>query len=178
MKQLSSDDFPILSEIVSWGLVKAKLTLDTKVDEALVSNISIVPNIGERYVIIQLKSGLWELPGGTREPGEHFMDTIRRETLEELGAELLSYRIMGQFHCESSAEKPYRPHIPHPRFVRLVGFGEVELTRLPLNPPDGEQVTVVDTVSIDEAMRRFEQQGRYDLAEIYKLAHWMRRCNG
>ncbi|CAM3949002.1 hypothetical protein L1N85_00500 [Paenibacillus alkaliterrae] len=68
----------------------------------------------------------------------------------------------------------YRPHIPHPDFVRLVGYGEVKLVGEPLNPPDGEQVIAVEMVDIDEAVRKFEEIGRSDIAELYKMAHRIR----
>jgi 8-oxo-dGTP pyrophosphatase MutT (NUDIX family) len=153
------------------GFVENCFSLDYKVDESLVSNISIIPTVGDRYVVMKLDNGKWELAGGTLEPNEHHMHALVREVKEELGAELVSYTLFGCFKCHSAAVEPYRPHIPHPDFVRLIGFGEVDLVGKPLNPPDGEQVIAVEVVDIDEAVRRFEEIGRFDIAELYKMAH-------
>jgi len=39
-----------------------------------------------------LLAGLWEFPGGKREPGESLLETVRREVREEVGAELVGVR--------------------------------------------------------------------------------------
>lgn len=174
MSSLSTEQFPALSTSIHWGIIEAEFRLDGIVDETLVSNVSIIPFIGDRCVVFQLDNGNWELPGGTLEPGERYMDGLKRELMEELGAELLSYQIFGQFHCTSSALEPYRPHIPHPNFVRIIGYGDVVLIGKPLNPEDGEQVVAVEVVEIDEAIRRFREQNRYDIAEMYRLAYVLR----
>ncbi|GGD55703.1 NUDIX hydrolase [Paenibacillus nasutitermitis] len=168
----------VLSDWIDWEIVKSRFTVDEVTDEAFISNISIIPTVGSKYVMIQLENGRWELPGGTLEPGEHYKDALQREVQEELGANLLTYEIFGHFKCRSIAEKPFRAHIPHPHFIRLVGFGEVELVGKPLNPLDAEQVAVVDVVDIDEAVRRLEAGGRYDIADLYKLAHYIRSEKG
>ena len=134
MRQVTLDHYPTLSKPIVWGPVHAKFALTDSFDEKLVSNVSIVPCAGDKYIIFQVVNGMWELPGGTLEPGEHYMDGLRREVIEELGGELLSYTLFGQFQCESKAEAPYRAHIPHPRFVRLLGYGQVKLVGQPLNP--------------------------------------------
>ncbi|WP_440117745.1 NUDIX hydrolase [Paenibacillus sp. QZ-Y1] len=174
MKSLNSDQFPALSTSIHWGTVAAEFRLNDIVDETLVSNVSIIPFVGDQVVVFQIDNGLWELPGGTLEPEEKYMDGLKRELMEELGAELLTYQVFGQFHCMSSASEPYRPHIPHPHFVRLIGYGEVELVGQPLNPVDGEQVIAVEIVEMGEAIKRFEEQSRYDIAEMYKLAYMLR----
>lgn len=122
--------------------------------------------------MIQLTDGRWELPGGTLEPDELPLDGLRREVREEMGGELLDYHLFGCFACESSADTAYRPHIPHPHFIRLAGFGQVRLDGEPLNPPDGEQVATVDVVTIEEAERRFRSTGRNDLADFYLMGHY------
>ncbi|MNJ58675.1 hypothetical protein D3C77_543210 [compost metagenome] len=91
--------------------------------------------------------------------------------LEELGAEISDFEVFGHFYCFSSAEEPYRPHIPHPNFIRLICLGEVRIVSGPLNPTDGEKVVAVEAVSIDEAVRRFEAIGRFDIADLYRLAY-------
>ncbi|ANY75344.1 NUDIX hydrolase [Paenibacillus ihbetae] len=174
-RDIDWDQYPALSNDIHWGVVKARYVCDDELDEGLVSNVTILPFAGDRCVIFQVADGSWELPGGTLEPGEGYMDALRREVREELGAELESFRLIGQFHCESSALGPFRPHIPHPRFVRAVGYGDVRLAFEPLNPEGAEQVIAVETVELDEAVRRFVQNGRDDIADLYRLAYACRK---
>jgi 8-oxo-dGTP diphosphatase len=140
----------------------------------LISNVNVVPYVGDQWLVIRLENGNWEIPGGTLEPDESYLDAARRELLEEAGARLLTFQIFGAWKCISEAPKPYRPHLPHPEFYRLVGYGEVELVGLPLNPSDAEQVASVELVTLDEAARRYRSVGRDDLAELYLLAAAMR----
>ncbi|WP_235288176.1 NUDIX hydrolase [Paenibacillus tarimensis] len=180
MKQLLGD-FLVLSGPMDQGWIKARFIPVEgmeAVDESLVSNISIIPVVGDQYAVMQLADGRWELAGGTLEPGEHYMDALRREVMEELGSELVSFRLMAQIINHSSAPEPYRPHIPHPVCIRLIGFGEIRMVCDPLNPPGAEQVAAVETVCIDEAVRRFRSIGRDDIAEYYLFAHQLRTAAG
>lgn len=168
-------DYPALNGEIVWGPVTSKFVLTAQpVDESTVSNVSIVPFSGGDCIMMRLDDGRWELPGGTLEQGEHYRQTLAREMREELGGELLSFGKFGHFLCESSAAAPYRPYIPHPRFVRLVVFGEVKLTGKPLNPPDGERVVAVEAMPIAQAVRTFQENGRFELAELYRLGQLMR----
>lgn len=149
----------------------------------LVSNVYIVPFIGEQCLLIRVlhrQRELWEITGGTLEPDETYLDAIRREVPEEAGARLLSFKLMGAWHCWSSAPAPYRPHLPHPESYRVVGYGEVERIGAPTNPPDGEQVIEVARLPVEEAVRRL-RTSRPDfpeLAELYQLAATQRASRG
>ena len=154
-----------------WGPIRAKFKqLDTEPPNNLIANVNLVPRTGSNWVLLQHKNGAWDIPGGTLESGETYMDTLRRELLEEAGAKLCSFQILGAWHCISMAEKPYRPHMPFPEFYRLVGYGQVELNTAPTNPPDGEQIVAVECVSLKQAIANFQSCQRDDLAELYQFA--------
>lgn len=133
------------------------------------ANVTVVPYAAAGWVVLVLRDGRTEVPGGTREPGESIETALRRELMEEAGARLVSFRPFGVWDCVSTAEAPYRPHLPHPRFQRLVGVGQVELVSEP-TIGDGEDVVEVLTVSLEEAQGRFRAIGRGDLADLYGLA--------
>ncbi len=120
--------------------------------------------------MLRIQTGEWEVPGGTLEPEETYSDAIRRELIEEAGARLITYEPFGAWHCFSNAPKPYRSHLPHPEFYRLVGYGAVEIIGNPVNTNGSEQVASVELVPIEEAVRRFQDINRYELAELYQLA--------
>lgn len=176
MSSLNLEEYEVLNRDIHWGPVTAKFELTHLIeDESLVSNVSIIPFIGDQCVMIQLEDGRWELIGGTLEPKESYKDALKRELMEEAGAELTNYRIFfGQFRCTSCADSPFRPHIPHPDFIRAVVFGDVKIVGKPLNPEDGEKIAKVEAVDLDEAVRRLEEIRRYDIADLYRLAHRIR----
>ncbi len=168
-------DFSHLFQDVVLGAVRYRFELGSSPPPVnLISNINLVPFVGDQWLLIQLYSGEWDVPGGTLEPGESYLDTIRRELLEEAGFQLVTFEPLGAWHCHSSALEPYRPHLPHPEFYRFVGYGEVEIVGVPQNPEGGERVVAVELCSIEEANQRFLASDRPDLAELYRLAATMR----
>lgn len=171
-----SSDLQYLFEDIRWGTVSARF--ERRIDvppESLISNVTVVPFVGDEVVVIRLTDGSCEVPGGTREAGEAIFDTAQRELLEEAGARLIDYVPFGAWHCYSSREKPYKPHLPHPEFYRIAGYGEVELIAEPTNPADGEQVAAVDVVTVEAAAAQFAASGRPDLADLYQLAARVRK---
>jgi len=173
ISQILPKKYPHLFREVTWpwGPTKAEFVLiENTLPARLISNVNIVPRMADRWVVIRLSDGLWEIPGGTVEPGEDYMTTIRRELLEEAGAKLKTFQILGAWRCHSFAEKPFRPHLSHPESYRLVGVGEIEIVRSPQIPADGEEVVLVESVPLEVAVGRFRDTDRKDLAELYQFA--------
>lgn len=170
------DDLAYLFEDVHWHTGSAKFERRTEPPpDALISNINIVPYIGDQWVVVRLRDGHYETPGGTLEAGEHYLDALRRELMEEAGAEMVSFTPLGAWYCTSTAAAPYRPHLPHPNFYRFVGYGEVKLVAAPTNPDGAEMVAAVETLPLQDAVRCFEASGRPELADLYRLAARVRR---
>lgn len=154
-----------------WGPIRAEfIQLNSAPPLDLIANVNLVPRVGDKWVLLQHTNDAWDFPGGTLEPGETYMDTLQRELLEEAGANLRSFQILGAWHCTSMAAQPYREHMPYPESYRLVGYGQVELVSPPTNPPNGEQITTVECTSLKQAIMNFRSCQRYDLVELYQFA--------
>jgi 8-oxo-dGTP diphosphatase len=164
--------YPSLFRPVTWfGTTDVQFErLTAPPDTALIANINIVPYIGDKWLVLRMADGHWDIPGGTLEPGESYPECLRRELFEEAGANLLDYMPVGAWRCTCRAEKPFRPHTPHPIYYRYVVAGTVEIVSKPFNPDDGEHVSAVDVVPLSEVVMRFRHDGRDDLAELYQLA--------
>ena len=170
-------NFPNLFGSTSWGTVTCEFEcLDGMPPLNLISNVNLVPFKEDRWLVLRLQTGEWEIPGGTLEPGESYSDAISRELMEEAGARLITFEPFGAWHCLSTASKPYRPHLPHPEFYRLVGYGAVEIIGSPENPEGSEQVASVELIPIEEAVQKFRDINRFELAELYQLAAGVRQA--
>jgi 8-oxo-dGTP pyrophosphatase MutT (NUDIX family) len=167
--------FPELFTPVHWGPVEAVFVPRQMLPpRSLIGNVNMIPFVGDDAVILRVADGRLEIPGGTLEPNEDYLAALRRELTEEAGARLRSFTPLGAWHCRSSASEPYRPHLPHPIFYRVVGYGDVELVGRPTNPDGGEQIVEVVVVPVEEAAALFLRWQRPDIAALYTLAHYYR----
>ncbi len=170
--------YPSLFAPAMWDPLHVQFILDEGVPSgAPIANVNTVPFLGDHVLVVRLDNGRVEMPGGTLEPGEHYEQAIARELMEEAGAELRSFSPVGYWRCFSTAPSPYRPHVPHPTFARLVGISDVLIVGPPSNPEGGERVVSVDALSVQEAAEHFIASGRPDLAELYRLASAIRRMH-
>lgn len=174
---INKEHYPNLLQTYDWGKVISSFEVCNDLPpERLVSNVNIVPFINENCVLIRLDNGKWEIPGGTLEPNENYLSALKRELIEEAGARLVSsFTTFGAWKFISTAEKPYKPHLPHPLYYRVVGYGNVELVSAPSIPEDGEKVAAVEAMTLQEARQNFIHAGRADLAELYEMADVFRR---
>jgi 8-oxo-dGTP pyrophosphatase MutT (NUDIX family) len=173
-------DYPHLfgEHVWAWGPIKT-IFEPGEPPSALVSNVNIAPFDNTGWLIIRQEIG-WGIVGGTLEPGETYLETLKRELFEEAGCELVRYDIFGALRMESLVDAPYRPHLPHPISYRLLGVGEVRRVSVPTNPGGAEDVIDVRSFSLEEACRRLEQRPDDGLllADVYKLAAAFREQTG
>ena len=174
MFDLGKSKFPSLfkKRVWPWGPIIAEFETDPEPPTELISNVNMVPYVEDGNWVIIRHGGGWGITGGTLEPGESYMEAIERELMEEAGARLISFEYLGAWHCHSQAAEPYKPHLPWPEFFRVVGFGKIEIVADPGNPEDGEQVSEVACLPLEEACTRLSRNpdDGPDLAEVYRLA--------
>ncbi len=177
-KAFARKQFPQLATPVRWGPVEAVFVPGQRLPpQSLIGNVNVIPFVGDLCVVLRMADRRPEIPGGTLEPGENYLATLERELTEEAGARLLSFTLLGAWRCHSAATESYRPHLPHPDFYRVVGYGEVDLVGNPTNPAGAEQITAVDLTSVEVASRLFTQWQRPDLAALYLLADYERETS-
>ena len=109
------------------GRSPSQVAFGDEIEESKVSNVTILPFAGDRRIIFQVADGSWELPGGTLEPGESYMEGLRREVRRSLAQNSSRSGSSASSVANPATKTPYRPHIPHPHFVRLVGYGDVRI---------------------------------------------------
>ena len=74
----------------------------------------------ESVLVLRNREGYHLLPGGRREAGESFEQTLQREVAEETGWTTRAVTRLGFIHLEHRGPKPAGYRFPHPHFFQIV----------------------------------------------------------
>jgi 8-oxo-dGTP pyrophosphatase MutT (NUDIX family) len=169
--KLPADSFPILQTPYNWGPVTSMYVGEPPTQEHA-GNVHVVPFVGDSCVIMHAVQSGWSMPGGTLLADEPLDIALRRELMEEIGAELLDYQFFGAWESKSSLREPYRPHLPHPDFAIALGWADVQIVDSPSSDDGIEMETITEIVllPIESAIQQLEKNDRHHLAAVYALA--------
>jgi len=171
MPTIDRDRYPtLLAPLDTPGATGAFVPGDQAPSEELIGNAYLVPRLGEQWLYMIEAGGRLQFPGGKKEPGEHHRETLRREVLEELGAEIVDAFVVGHWLTHSKRERPFRPHLPHPVSAAVVYCGEVRLVGSPGNPVGAKETESVVAATLRNAVQALRAGDRHDLADLYLLA--------
>lgn len=84
---------------------------------------------GDKFLMTELVSRGWDIPGGHREPGETPSETVVREVREETGAEAGHLRLLGYEQTIILAPKPDGFRYPYPVSYQVFYCGRVAILR-------------------------------------------------
>lgn len=101
---------------------------EVEVPDDLVISVRCVVEAAGQIVVCRNTDETHALPGGRREPGESFEETVVREVYEETGWHLLAetLRPLGFIHLGLLAQPPPGYRYPHPDTVQLVYGGRAD----------------------------------------------------
>lgn len=123
--------------------------------------------------VCESEDGFRFLPGGRVETDEGIELALARELQEEAGCQPqpgVVCRVFFSHIATSRGSRPYRPHAPHPvqwwSYVAL----PTDLVGEPTCPVDGERITKVVHVPVDEAIGTLASGSDPMHAEIVRLA--------
>lgn len=178
-KELMRSTYPVLfgTRRASWAPIDLRFTLHTEaVDDQQVARVYVVPFVHEHCLVVGFENGDWGPPGGGLEPEETWRAALERELGEEAGARLLSYTPFGVLHCHSRG-KPYRPHLPHPDFDCLYGYGDIELAGVPVARTGEDRTVAVEILPAQSALKFLVGRDRRWKADLYRLATDLRETH-
>ena len=88
--------------------------------QQLVSSVRCLVLKGDSVLVLRNREGYHILPGGRREAGESFEQTLHREVAEETGWTIRAVSRLGFIHLEHKEPKPAGYRFPHPHFFQVV----------------------------------------------------------
>jgi 8-oxo-dGTP pyrophosphatase MutT (NUDIX family) len=158
---------PRAEEEFAWGdlpIRAAYYVTDEPPLEELVTSVRAVVLCGERVLVSRNRDAVHALPGGRREPGESFEQTLRREVLEETGYAIARPRGLGVAHLRHLGAKPAGYPFPYPDFLWAVYAAESDGRRLAV--PDDDYELEARFVPLAEALSLVDLPSRVYLEAV------------
>lgn len=169
--------YPNLTRETTRGNMFVRLrNYDAQLANQFASNAWIIPLIAndqgivDQCIIVRKQDGHIWIPGGTCEPDEHWIDTAHREILEEAGAKILNMEPFCMFDCVRNASSALRPHLPHPRSIRVVMWAQVEIVQMPSDPVELDDGVKAQVLPLHTAIAFLSQEDP-ELADLYRLGY-------
>ena len=139
------------------------IPFDSSIDEQSITHAYAVPYISDHTCIITKRAdGKWVLPGGTREAGETWPQTLDREIFEETGSRICRYHPFGAYRSRGDKTT-----------FRVVCWADVEPIETP-HDPDGERgISEIRFVFYADAPHYYTGKNTH-FGAIYLLSHEIR----
>ncbi len=93
---------------------------DEQPPEQFITSVRCLVVQDDSVLVVSNPEGRHILPGGRREAGETFEQTLRREVAEEAGWSVESISRLGFIHLQHLGPKPSGYMYPHPHFFQIV----------------------------------------------------------
>lgn len=120
---------PDSQDVETWGEIRLSisgyLTQDIPPDRLITSVRCVILN-QDKVMVVQNPDGYRVLLGGRRETGESFVETLRREVLEETGWSVREPLLLGFLQFHHLTPKPVDYLYPYPDFLQLVFAAEAD----------------------------------------------------
>ncbi len=123
--------------------------------DPFVTSVRAVVLDGDSVLTLRNRDSTHALPGGRREPGESFEQTVRREVSEETGCELQSLRPLGVVHLHHLGPRPAHGYRSYPDFlwaIYLAGSAGCDAAR---RVEDGYELEA-RFVPVEQALERID----------------------
>lgn len=121
---------------------------ELNIDNVAVSGAACICFDRDRNIILtKNKAGGYDLLGGKCEPGENYVDTLKREALEEAGVGLNKWQYFGFYKIITSDNAPEEYNDKYPKesyFLFFIALGEV------VSEPYGKEIEGYRVFSVDD----------------------------